>query len=108
MGELSKCGVLSSDDRKNIVLKYKDDQDIAFDRRCKTQDRWITGIEVIPCIGEVAKLSRDGMVKHSKWKDINKFHRELGHPGEDVTRATRKHMGYKIMGTVCPRVKTAE
>ena len=50
----------------------------------------------------MAKLSSDGVVKHSKQKDVNEFYRELGHPGEDVTRATGKHMGLTITGTFTP------
>ena len=36
--EMSKGGILSSDQENNIVLKYDDGQNIAFDRRCKTRD----------------------------------------------------------------------
>ena len=86
----------------NIVLEYEDKQNIVFDCRCKTRDGWIAGIEVLPCSGEVAKLSSDGVVKHSKRKNVNEFHRELGHPGEDVTRATGKHMGLTITGNFTP------
>ena len=50
----------------------------------------------------MAKLSSDGVAKHSKQKDVNELHRELGHPEEDVRRATGKHMGLKIMGTFTP------
>ena len=42
------------------------------------------------------------MSKHSKRKDVNKLHQELGHPGEDVTRATGKYMGLKITSTFNP------
>ena len=42
------------------------------------------------------------MEKLSKWKDVNKFNQELGHTGEDVTRATGKHMGLTITGTFDP------
>ena len=100
--EMSKGGILSSDQQNNIVLQYDDGQDIAFDRRCKTRDGWIAGAEVLPCKGEVAKLSSDGSVKHSKRKDVNVLHRELGHPGEDMTRATGKHMGFTLTGTFAP------
>ena len=48
------------------------------------------------------KLSSDGSAKLSKWKDVNVLHQELGHPGEDMTRATGKHMGLTLMGTFAP------
>ena len=92
---------MSSNGRKNIVLKYEDGENIVFDWRCKTQCRWIARIEVLLYTGEVTKLSSNGIAKHSKWKDVNKLHRELGHPGEDVTRATGKHMDLKITFTSC-------
>ena len=69
--ELSNGGVLSSDGRKNIVLEYEDGQNIIFDSRCKTRDGRIAGIEVLSCTGEVAKLSSDGVAKHSKRMDVN-------------------------------------
>ena len=50
----------------------------------------------------MATLSSDGVSKHSKRKDVNELHRELGQPGEDVTRATGKHMDLKITGTFTP------
>lgn len=56
----------------------------------------MTGIKVLPCAGEVAKLSSYVVSKHSKQKDANKLHRELKHPGEDVTKPMGKHMGFKI------------
>ena len=57
--EMSNGGILSSDEHKNILLEYEDRQNIIFDCRCKTQDGWISGIEVLPCTEEVAKLSSD-------------------------------------------------
>ena len=100
--ELSNGGVLSSDRRKNIVLKYEDDENIVFNWCCKTQDGWIEGIKVLPCTSDVAKLSRDSVAKHSKWKDVNELHRELGHPGEDTTRAKGKHMNLKVTCNFSP------
>ena len=74
--EMSNRGILSSDERINIVLEYEDGKNIVFDCRCKTRDGWIAEIEVLPCTGEVAKLSSDGVAKHSKRKDVNEFHQE--------------------------------
>ena len=34
--EMSNGGILSSDERMNIVLEYEDGQNIVFDRQCKT------------------------------------------------------------------------
>ena len=50
--ELSNGGVLSSDERKNIVLEYKNGQNIIFDRRCETREGWIAGIEVLHAQGK--------------------------------------------------------
>ena len=101
--EISNGGVLSSDSNRNLVLKYEDGGDIVFDRRHKTQDGWIAGIDVAPPNGETANLSKDkGAPKQGKRKDVNELHAELGHPGEDVTRATGAHRGFQVTGAFEP------
>ena len=87
---------------KNIVLEYGNGQNIVFDCRFKTQEGWIAGIEVLPCTGKVSRLSSNGVAKQSKQKDVNELHRELGHPVEDVTRGTGKHIRLTITGTFTP------
>ncbi len=44
---LSKGGVLSSDDQNNIVIN-QDGVKIVFDRRIKTCNGWVCGVEVLP------------------------------------------------------------
>jgi hypothetical protein len=55
--ELSKGAKLGSDDINNITLDYPDGSKITFDRRIKTRDGWVGGVDVVPIINDVAKLS---------------------------------------------------
>ena len=101
--EMSSGASLGSDAKRNIVLKYEDGRDICFDRRCKTRDGWIAGVEIVQPEPEVAALSEDSEPpKRATRKDVNQLHAELGHPGEDVTRAIGAHRGLQVTGTFAP------
>jgi hypothetical protein len=102
--ELSKGAKLGSD-VNNITLNYPDGSKITFDRRIKTRDGWVGGVDVVPIINDVAKLSQDEMkgkpIKSSakeKAININDYHCALGHPSEATTRATAKAFGVRLVG----------
>lgn len=109
--ELSKGAKLGSDDSNNITLNYPDGSKITFDRRMKTRDGWVSGVDVvpIPITNDVAKLSQDERkAKPSKSSirektvNINEYHCALGHPSEATTRATAKAYGVKLVGQLKP------
>ncbi len=51
---LSKGGVLSSDDQKNIVIN----QDrMKIDRRIKTCDGWVCGVDVLPSEAQMIEFT---------------------------------------------------
>ena len=82
--EMSSGASLESDAKRNIVLKYGDGRDICFDRRCRTRDGWIAGVEIVQPEPEVAALLEDSEPpKRVTRKDVNLLHAKLGHPGED-------------------------
>ena len=70
-----------------------------FDRRIKTRDGWINGVDIVPIPSEHAKEER-ALVAANATRDVNECHRQLGHPNNQVTRATAKAFGIKLMGYV--------
>ena len=56
----SQDAVLSSNDKNDIILSYPNGDTIAFDRREKTGDGWIAGIDAIPNRQEIASLATGG------------------------------------------------
>ena len=61
--------VLSSNDKSDIILSYPNGDRIAFDRRAKTRDGWIAGIDAIPNRDEIASLATGGQVKSAAEED---------------------------------------
>ena len=107
--EMSNGATLGSDGTNNIVLRYPDGDTIVFDRRIKTRDGWVAGVEVIPLTDETAKLGEEKSKKvaaagSTKMQsiDVNVLHEMLGHPCEATTRATGKLMNKKVTGTFKP------
>ena len=107
--ELSKGAKLGSDDSNNITLDYPDGSKITFDQPIKTRDGWVSGVDVVPIINDVAKLSQDETkaeaIKSSakeKAININEYHCALGHPCEATTRATAKAFGVRLIGQMKP------
>ena len=93
--ELSAGARITSDENNNIELTYGDGTKIKFDRRVKTKDGWVAGVDIIP-IQEQAKLA------FSRSVDINTYHQELGHPCESVTKATAKLKNIRLTGEFRP------
>ena len=94
--ELTAGAKISNDENNNIGLTYKDGTTIKFDRRVKTKDGWVAGVDVEPATNETA------MVAFIRTVDINEYHRELGHPSEGNTRATAKLKGIRLTGEFKP------
>src|SRR5210317_1107884 len=106
--EMSHHGAkLSSNDRCDIILTYPNGDRIVLDRRIKTKNGWVPGIDVISNIDKIAimaksrKPSTRNSIKsgQSTKIDINEFHRQLGHPSFDSTRATAKAQNITLTGT---------
>ncbi len=77
---LSKGGVRSSDDQNNIVVN-QDGVKIVFDRRIKTHDGWVCGVDVLPsevqlieyASSNVDSVMEVGMIQRNKnWKQAEK------------------------------------
>ena len=85
-----------------MVLTYADGDKIVFDRRMTTNDGWIAGVEILPMVAEHANVATAKTEQKLKRKDVNELHAELGHPSEDVTRATGAARGMKVVGTFAP------
>ena len=80
--ELSAGAKISSDKNNNIELTYGDSAKIKFDRRVKTKDGWVAGVDVVPA-------QERAMLAFARSVDINTYHQELGHPCE--ARWYQKH-----------------
>ncbi len=99
--ELNHGAQITNDQHNNITLTYPDDSKIIFDRRLKTKDGWITGVDI------VSPHSNDEMAKgesgdREKTKNINDLHKEYSHASEATTRATAKARGIKPTGIFQP------
>ena len=102
---------MSSNSRNDIILSYPNGDKIAFDRRTKTRDGWIAGIDVISNHDEIANLARQTDTKSAakegkgdkkrkaKPQDVMKYHQSLGHPGEALTRSTAAARGIPLQGS---------
>ena len=99
MSKPDRWAALSSNGNKNIVVNYKDGRDIIFDWRLNTKDEWVAGINILSHPTELAKVLTRKSQKKILMRNVNKFHVELGHPSEAVTRATGAQWDIKITDT---------
>ena len=88
---------VSSNPNNDIHLVYLDRDTITFDRRIKTKDGWVSRVDIIP-IPSQDSTEEQALVAPQVTKDINLYHRQLGHPNEQITRATAKAFGIKLTG----------
>ena len=81
---------------EDVVLKLmKGKTTMYFDRILKTKDGFVTGIMLIPMMGNVATTA----VETKKTTiNINNLHKILGHCGEATARMTGKAHGYDVVG----------
>lgn len=95
--EQSKGATLSSDEKNNILLNYPDGSTISFDRRLKTKDGWVGGVDIVP-------IAESGKAENIKAKSIhvNDLHEQLSHPDEATTRQTGRAMGLNVTGSFKP------
>ena len=98
---MSNGAEISKNEHNNIILIYPDKSVVEFDKRLKTQNGWVAGVDVLPFrkSGEMAKVKS---VKRVKTKNVNTLHQELGHPSEATTRAMGKARNLKVMGSFKP------
>ena len=94
--ELSKGAKLESNDINNIILTCPAGSKITFNWCIKTTDGCICEVNVTPISNEKANVDTQRTV------NVNKYHRELGHPCEATTRATVKYFDIKLVGKFKP------
>ena len=95
--ELSHGAVLSINENKDIVLTYRDGSKIVCDRRLKTEDGWMPGVELI-LITAMANIAHT--LTERKSIPINVFHKQVGHPSFAVTKSTATPRGIKLQGPI--------
>ena len=115
-----------------ILTLTKASLTIRFDRISKTRDGCLVGVDLVPRLGEEANAATEDQTdnnNHSKdnnnknknkegsdtkvgtettkdkpkahW-EINRFHKVFGHASDASMRATAKHYGWKLVGTLDP------
>ena len=97
--ELSGGAVLKSDARNSLVLTYPNGDVIVCDRRMKTKDGWVPGVEVEDVIDDVLLLAKEQKPKNV---NINDYHEQLGHPNMVITKTTAVARNINLTGTVQP------
>ena len=122
--ELSNGAQLSSDKHNNLVLTYGNGDTITFDRRIKTRDGWVAGVEMTQVCDDIATPAiaspihiDDGTLTPVLIEDdeaignepnepainVNEYHKMLGHyPNEVVVRTTAAARGIRLIGTFTP------
>ena len=92
---MSAGAKLPSTSNNDIQLVYPNGDTDTFDKRIKTIDGWVSGVDIVPFPGQEAKEER-ALVVAQDTRDGNEYHRQLGNPNEQVTRATAKTFGIKL------------
>jgi hypothetical protein len=105
---LSRGATLSNDANNNITLTNGKTV-IKFDRRIRTKGGSIQGVEILPDLPRLRQLReqanecvlhmRDTRPSKQSY-DIQKLHRQLGHPSIAITRSTAKARGWQLTGTI--------
>ena len=95
---------LGSDARNNITLTTKNTR-VVMDRRIKTPNGWVAGVEIIPDVERFQAMQRKqqleiacALVESSKKVDVNALHCALTHPSLETTRATAAANGWTLTG----------
>ena len=95
--ELSRGNRISSDEANNIVITTPNGN-IVLDRRIKTHDGWVAGVDFLRNVTDEKAVSATALIK----RDINDLHVALGHPSEAITRSTAKNFNIQVTGTFEP------
>ena len=95
--EMTAGAKLSSATNNDTQLVSLDGDTVTFDRHIKTRDGWVSGVDIVPIPGKQAKEEKAFVVAKIT-SDVNEYHRQLGHPNEQVTRTTAKAFGIKLTG----------
>ena len=84
---------------EDVVMKLmKGNTTLYFDRMLKTKNGFVSGIKLLPILGNNIATTA---VEENKVKpkiNINNLHKILGHCGEVATRMTGKSFGYDVTG----------
>ena len=88
---------ISSDDSNNIVV-ITPIGDIVLDRRIKTCDGWVAGVNFFRISINKKAVTAAALIK----QNIKNLHVELGHLSEAITRSTAQYFGIQVTGAFRP------
>ena len=74
----------------NVTLKHPDGDLIEFDRRTKTKDGWVNGVDTLPVSWEKA------CVNSQRTSVVNEYYKEVGHQREKTTSDTAELFEIKL------------
>ena len=112
--EMSHGAQVSNDADKNLVLSYLDGSKIVFDRRVKTKDGWVSGVNIgvlldSPMLnglsGGASSQKGVSLLARGETSDavtVNEYHEQLGHPSMDSTKLTATARGVTLKGPTYP------
>ena len=107
---MSKGATLSSDSDNNIVLTLNG-KEIKFDRRIRTKSGNVQGVEILPDLPRLRQLREQEAERALHMRDncpsrqgidIQRLHRQLGHPSLAIIRSTANAKGWKLTGSMSP------
>ena len=64
---MSAGAKLSSTSNNDIQMVYPDTVAVIFDRRIKTRDDWVSGVDIVPIPGQKAEEERALVAAQDKW-----------------------------------------
>jgi hypothetical protein len=84
---------------EDVVMKLmKGNTTLYFDRMLKTKNGFVSGIKLLPILGNNIATTAVEADKVKPKVDINNLHKILGHCGEDATRMTGISFGHDVVG----------
>ena len=84
---------------KNNLKINSSNQSYVFDQQIKSGKGFLFGIKITHK-GTAVEKPRQSQAKAIKQTDFIKIHQQLGHPGEDMTRATGLKLGLRMKGSM--------
>jgi hypothetical protein len=116
--EMSHGAKLSNDTDNNLILTYPDGAEVVCDRRVKTKDGWVSGVNVGVLLdgpivdgssGDASSQKGVSLLASGEAPDgkaisltVNEYHEQLGHPSMDTTKQTAKARGINLIGPTYP------
>jgi hypothetical protein len=84
---------------EDVVMKLmKGNTTLYFNRILKTKNSFVSGIKLLPILGNNIATTAVEASKVKPKININNLHKIVGHCGEVATRMTGKSFGYDVMG----------